>query len=449
MVAVVCVLSGCAPVRAVPTANAPARDREARAAASADHLRELTALLPSGADRCVLARPERLAPERRPLLVRLSQADALAWLPEPVIAAYASVQRERRDGPSGQVTLLYVDAPEAVARAVLDARSGLALEWSNHPEHCTGAACGAQAEFITPRIVRIVRGAYPAQALAGVEVGCRDMAERSAQALELSVSRGGAGPGSMPGAPAARAITELRATAQGVVLTREDILPGLSEAERRAHEQLADEVPSWPVGVISQSARHLRTDTGFRTEIDVLWEDLEFAADDDARALAAEQRATRQEQTTPSGADAATAIEDVLAELGFRLSRMRESRDDERRGQALAARALLERALARDPGDEGLRLMLVELLLSEFKEPRPAHMLLYDIVAGCANKPQCALLRRHAAALEGESALAAALAHDGLAIRARARTLAREILDRMHVGRTFEQAERDVVPAPP
>ena len=438
-------LGGCATSNFAHAGTATAQARAAQAATDPDRLLELAALLPPGADRCVLARPGRIAKERRPLLARMSQADRFAWQPELGVAAYASVLRERRDGPSTQTTLLFIDAAQAGVLAAFAAHSGLALGWGEDDQACGGGPCAAHAVFVAPHILRITRGEVPADSAPGVEVACVQSAQRDANAIEFGVQRERSLTETMPGAVVKQSTTRLRATLEGVRLVRDDVQPNLAEPEWSALEQLRRTSEAWPLGIAGATARYARSAAGLHTEIDVLWEDLELTQGDEARLRNADQLAKALAGTLPDGAAEAYETEDVLAEVGFQLGRMRETQGDEHRAHAVAARGVLERASARNPADDGLALLLVELLLTEFKEPRAAQALLARVAGEKTSAPRRAKLVRHAAALDGETALAAALVRDGLADRKRAHIYAGEIVARMREGGSFDQAEQMVL----
>jgi hypothetical protein len=223
------------------------------------------------------------------------------------------------------------------------------------------------------------------------------------------------------------------------------VQPNLSEPEWSALDQLRRTTEAWPLGIAGATARYARSAGGLHSEIDVLWEDLELTQGDEARLRTADQVAVGLVRTLPDGAADAYQTEDVLAEVGFRLGRMRETQGDEHRAHAVAARGVLERACARSPADEGFALLLVELLLTEFKEPKAAQTLLARVADEKTSAPQRAKLGRHAAALDGEKALAAALVRDGLADRKHAHIYAGEVVARMREGDSFDNAEQRVL----
>ena len=69
-----------------------------RAAALSDDAVELAALLPDGADRCVVARPAKLADRRRALVLVHSWAEPLAWARDLGVVAYATAVAEDSRG---------------------------------------------------------------------------------------------------------------------------------------------------------------------------------------------------------------------------------------------------------------------------------------------------------------------------------------------------------------
>ena len=172
-----CVLAACATPRAEPRPAQPGSPASAATGAEPDPLAALLPELPADVDRCVLARPSRVAAAQRERVARVSQSEPLAWLGELSVLAYASVSRERRDGPGAQLVLARVALPASAARELLDRRSGLRLEWSEQP--CADAACGPRARFVAPNLLRIERGVFPQAEGQGAEVRCKRLSAQS------------------------------------------------------------------------------------------------------------------------------------------------------------------------------------------------------------------------------------------------------------------------------
>lgn len=408
---------------------------------------ELAAELPTDADRCVLAHPVALPPQRRALFARASQAEPLAWLPEFGVLAYASVEHTDREGPSARVSLLAFAIPEPQARALLDARAGIALDWSDAPAPCTADACPVKARFVGPGRLRLERGAFPISPQPGIESRCRTLFEKNARAIEVNSVRAGTNADfELNGLPL-RTSNVLRPGAEGFHVVHDDVLHSVIEADAALQDEAAAGLLLGQAATLGSNVRREKHGAALRTEYDVLWEDLELARDDDVRAQAAEREADARERARPAGDAPAGTRESVESELGYRLDLARRVPIADRDGELLAARALLERALARMPDDEGLALLLCELLVSELHDPAPVAALAQRFATRPGARPRWVTLRRNAAALAGEGALADRLAEDGVVTRRNATQLAREILSRMQEGMAYEAAEHAAIEA--
>lgn len=412
-----------------------------------DPVRELVAKLPAGADRCVVARPALLSGARRALFTRVSQAESVAWRSELSVVAYASAYREYRDAAPGVVALLSFAAEPARVRAWLAARGPQYFDLGDAPRACDGNGCPFHVRFLDAHVLELTRGRFTPRSAAGSEARCARMAERSPDALELSFARSRAllslGLGILP----LTASSELSQSAIGLHVRRNDLMRSIADAERAANDPNAGDVVLGPVGAIGSNMRRQQLDAAVQTEYDLLWEDLELARDDEARMQTAELEADALDHAEPDPSAGDLPREDVLAELGYLLERLRNASADERGARANAARTLLEHALARNGDDEGLALLLTELLLTELGAVEPARELVQRFGSRPFAQARWAELRRHAAALTSVEALAAAMSADRLAPRAKARTLAGEILARLREGAPYAEAERAVLTA--
>jgi hypothetical protein len=435
------VLTGCGPAAVqTPQARTAVSPVTGSAPPPPDRALELAAELPAGADRCVVARPAAIAPPRRSLIARISQAEPMAWIPGLELLAYASAQRDSADGPSGQVSLLWVNGDPGQVRAALDAGSGLVLHWD--AGMCPVSECPVRASFLAAHVVKIERGAFVPGSSAGVEMQCRTLAERSPRAVELSAARRRSfGTFQWHGLPV-RASVEIHATKTGLHVARIDRMRTPEEAERVLLEGTTPEALMPALSALGGEQQRSRVDAALHTELDVDWIDLELLRGDEARLAQAARDADALAAHAP-GEDAAIAgREDVLAELAYRLELVSQATGDARRAQAQAARVLLQDALGQSPDDEGLALLLTELLLSELHEPEGARALIQRFATRAGANPGWAALERHAAALGSEQALAEVLARQGLLDRRRAREAAHDIVTRMREGQSFERAER-------
>jgi hypothetical protein len=439
----VCAFSACGTAEgAVRAPSSPAAGSQ-RAAHEPDRALELALQLPAGADRCVIARPRRVPRERLPLLARLSQADPLAWRKELELEAYASAQLERRDGPGGQVTLLWMRTGDrARARALLAAHGGLGLHWAEDGQSCSPAECPVRARFAGDHVVRIEHGAFVPAERAGVEAQCARTAERAPAAVEVSVVRSRSLGGFMFTGLPLRASAVLRAYGAGIHVSRVDRMRDPIEAERALGEGLSADLLLPRSGSIGTNLQRTRVADAVHTELDVPWQDLALARDDEARLQAAGRDADALSAAQPEPATAASRREDVLAELGYRLELLQRADGEARAQQAQAARLLLEQALARDPDDEGMALLLSELLVAELRDPGSARAIVQRFAARPGASRSWPAIARHAAALTSEEALAQALVEQALIDRRHARVAAHEIVTEMRAGTSFERAER-------
>ena len=85
--------------------------------------------------------------------------------------------------------------------------------------------------------------------------------------------------------------------------------------------------------------------------------------------------------------------------------------------------------------------------MTELHEPAPALALVQRFGSRPGARPRWLVVRRHAAALAGEAALADRLVEDTLAPRRKAPAIARDILERMQQGMAYEPAERAALEA--
>jgi hypothetical protein len=437
-------LFGCA--GAVSAAgNASAIDAAARAKESHPEPLALLAELPGGADRCVLAQPARVDATRRTLTARVSQAEPFAWLPALQVQAYASVERANRDGASARVSLLSIGVAPDQARAVLQAEGGVVFDFEASPTapRCAGVGCPIRARFTASNRLWLQRGELVPVAQPGAEQLCSKLLERNPDAVEASAARGG--PPAELELPL-HTSAELTLTSSGLQVLRIDELPSALEADAALEDDTAG-VMLGPVLAVGSNLRRERRGAALYSTYDVLWQDLEFARDDDTRAHAAEREADVLARALPDPEALPAQRQDVLGQLGYLIDQARASAEPERSGRLSAARKLLEQALARTPDDEGIALLLCELLVTELHDPEPAAQLAKRFATRPVLGTRFALLGRNAAALISADALSARLVADGVAKPRDAPLLARDIQTRMQHGTPYEAAERAALDA--
>jgi hypothetical protein len=441
------VLAGCAggaaeraPSAATPSTPAPAE--------LADDLPALLATLPVGADRCVVARPTSLDAQHRALAARIAQAEPLVWLPQLQVSGYASVERAGRDGPSAAVSVLVTALPEAEARAAIDRDSPDAIDWSATPAPCIDAGCPLRARFVAPHWLRIERGVFTASREPGVEGVCRQQAQQRPALIESTAARESAARAlDLSGLPG-RTTTELRTRGAGLRVQRVDRWESPVEAEAAFQEQATTGLLLGAALSGLGEVRRERRGDALYTEVDVAWEDLELARDDDARMKDAEQRTAALLQVRPDLDTVLRDRDELLGAVGYLLDDARRSGDVQRGRDLQIARALLERGLTEDADDARIGLVLCELLVGELHEAEPAAQLVGRFIAQRADDARLRACGRGAAALISSEALERRLVEDGVVPRRGARNAAREIASRVHDGMAYDSAERAVLGAP-
>jgi hypothetical protein len=445
----VALLAGCSAHAATPVPRAASPAASPRAGdARPDPLLALAAALPAGADRCVLARPIRLRKERAALLARISQAEPFAWLAVLGVEAYAMAHLERRDGPSARVTLLWLTRTSGDLQAAFDAHSGIALRWDQRA--CSGAGCPPRARVLDEHVVRIEHGVFPVRAEPGAEAHCARMAAAAPAAIELGFTRSRRLLDELVGVPL-RSTSALTPAAHGVHVRREALMLTSAEAMLAYQQGVMAEERGFALSWLATDLRVEQVDSTIHTDFDVLWDDLELAAQDDVRTGGAEREADARERAELP-VDAPPDVrsrQDVLAQLAYRLDRAERSTEPERGAQLAAARALLDAACAAQPDDEGLALLRAELPIAELNDAAEGRTLARAGAQRFETRARWHALERRAAALQGEAALASTLTAQRLARGRDATTFAREILERVKAGSSFEDAEREVLDLKP
>ena len=413
--------------------------------AAHDPVRELAAALPVGADRCVLVRTARAPEQRASLLARVSQAEPFAWLAELGVEAYASALLERRNGPAARVSLLWLKETTQQVRDAFDARAGIALRWDDKP--CTGGGCPPRAQVLDGHVLRIEQHAFPIEAEPGASVQCARMAAAAPDALELSFARSRRLLDELVGVPL-RTKSTIALAAHGVHVSREQQMLTAAESQLAYQQGVMAEERGIALAWLATDLRVERVDSALLTDFDVLWDDLELAAQDDLRTAAAEREAAARDRVelTPGEPPDLRSREGVLAQLAFRLDRAERAGEPERALQLSAARELLAAACAAQPDDEGLALLHAELVIGELNDGAAGRVLAREGGARFETRARWQALERRAAAMLGEAALASTLGAQRIARGRAANELAREILEQLQSGSSYDDAERAVLP---
>lgn len=395
----------------------------------------------------MIARPALLPRERSSLIARVSQGEPFAWLAELGLQAYATALRERRDGPSARVSLLWLTHVDDRARAMLDARAGIALQWSGDAP-CEGTSCPARARALDAHVIRIERAGFPEQADPGAEAQCARLAAHAPSALEVAFTRSRRLHEELIGVPL-RSTTTVTLGSHGVHVNRVELMRSMAEAALAQQQGGFVERRDAAWDGLATDLRVEQIDSALNSDFDVLWEDLELALRDDARARAVEREADeRAAAQLPLDAPLELGSrEAVLAQLAYRQERAERGDAQEKASQLNAARALLDAACAARPEDEGLALLRAELVIAQLKDADAGSKLARDGAQRFEALARWQALARGAAALRGESALAAELSAQHLASRRDASKLAHDILERVQRGSDYDDAERAVLPS--
>ena len=418
---------------------------QAATAVPADPALALAALLPAGADRCVIARPVLVPPEHRGLIARVSQGEPFAWLAELGLESYATALRERRDGPSARVTLLWLTHVSDDTRALIDARAGVALQWGQAAP-CAGASCPARAHVLDAHVIRIERDAFPEPTDPGAEVQCSRLAAHAPGALEVAFARSRRLSADLIGVPL-RATSTVTLASHGVHVNRVELMRSMAEAALAQQQGGFVERRGAAWDGLATDLRVEQVDSALHTDFDVQWEDLELALQDDARARNAEREADARASAVlaPDAPFDLSSREAVLAQLAYRQERAEHGDQSERIVQLNAARALLDAACSARPEDEGLALLRAELVIAELKDADASRALTREGAQRFETQARWHALERAAAALRGEAALANALVAQHIADRRAAIAFARDILERVQSGASYDDAERAVL----
>lgn len=317
--------------------------------------------LPTGADRCSVARPYRIDDRQKALAKQVMQTDQLAWDPQLAVIAFASADYGRDDGPSAQVIWLRSTLPEDELKRRLDTK--LAIEW-HASATCAAAPCPMRGEVIGGAVL-LSTEKWPVGLQVGAETHCM-RAAHDPRVLELSAARLRRMPlGELLGLPL-RTTTSVSLASEALVSERVEIMAGRAEAGDRAMRARGD-----VLGLAASEVRVEQEDVLVRTTARYRWDDLELLSQDAARMVAADRAAkTRADQEAPP-LDGPLEPNDYLARAALLLLQLHNALAPERNARRAALHTLLERGLAEHPEHEPIALLLFELRMAE-PERRPA-----------------------------------------------------------------------------
>lgn len=355
-----CALGACASAPKAPpsTAATPGRssgDAGGVLAGADDSALALAKRLPTGADRCSIARPYRIDDRQKALAKQVMQTDPLAWDPALAVIAFASAEYARDDGPAAHVMWLRSTLPVVELQRRLETK--LAIEWNaNVP--CSAAPCPMRGEIMDGAVL-LSSEKWPVAADVGAETHCM-RAAHDPRVLEISAARLRRMPLSeLLGLPL-RSTTSVQLANGALISERIDIMAGRAEASDRAMRARSD-----VFGLAASEVRVEQEDVLVRTTARYRWDDLEMLAEDAARLAAAELAArARNDQEAPP-LDGPLEPTDYLARAALLLSQLNNALAPERNARRQAWHSLLERGLAEHPEQEQLALVLFELRMAE------------------------------------------------------------------------------------
>jgi hypothetical protein len=362
---IACVLGACAS----SPAHQPSTPPQVRAGAGGraepgsgdDSALALAKRLPTGADRCSVARPYRIDDRQKALATQVMQTDQLAWDPQLAVIAFASADYGGDDGPSAQVIWLRSTLPQDELKRRLDAK--IAIEW-HASATCAAAPCPMRGEVIGGAVL-LSSEKWPVGLQVGAETHCI-RAAHDPRMLELSAARLRRMPlGELLGLPL-RTTTSVSLASDALVSERVETMIGRAEAGDRAMRARGD-----VLGLAASEVRVEQEDVLVRTTARYRWDDLELLSQDAARMVAADRAAkTRADQEAPP-LDGPLEPNDYLARAALLLLQLHNALAPERNARRAALHALLERGLAEHPEHEPIALLLFELRMAE-PERRPA-----------------------------------------------------------------------------
>lgn len=416
------------------------RAPEARPAARADDAVEVAALLPERVERCVVARPRRLAARRRRLVLFQSWAEPRAFSAELPVVAYASALAEGRGGRRARRTYLRF----AERRDALEARvRELPVRWLDEP--CEGRACRRPvARWIDARTVEIARYAWPRRALPLSSGACVQLARLEPRAFEVAVDAT-VRMGSLP-VPEPRARRRVLRVDDGALVTRRE-LSFADAVEARVYDAWIRgraRVPEVEVMPLGPSRRRIeQRDERVIVRDERLWEELELALEDERLRRQALALSQRRAEPAPLARVDVTNLAVVRHQVRLRRAALERRSGAARLEAARELAVLLERAWAAHPGELELARTLVRLELDPLGRPARAvehvERVLQSGVAGAVDRWR--LLRREALSHAAAAELAAALAEDGVVDGAEATDAAEDLVALRAAGVPYEWAE--------
>lgn len=411
-----------------------------RTVAPADDAVEIAALLPETAERCVVARPRRLAERRRALVLFQTWAEPRAYAADLPIVAYASATAEGYGGRRARRTYIRFEGPADD----LDARvRRLPVRWLDEP--CEDRECRQPvARWVDERTLEIARYEWPRRSLPVSSAACVQLARTEPAAFEVAVD-GTPRMGSLP-VPEPRATRRVLSAQNGALRTRRELVfadplsARVYESWSRDRASLLD-ATLMPLTPTRQTVE--RQDDRIVVWDERLWEELELALEDERLRRQALVLSRRRSEPTPLVRVDVDNLAVVRHQVGLRRGELSRLSGEARREAAHELATLLERASGVHPAELGWVRLLVRLELDLLGRPERAAARIDELLArGIAEDPsQWRLLRREALSQVSSGRLATALEADGVVQAPAARQAADDLVALREAGVPYEWAE--------
>ena len=402
---------------------------------------ELAALLPDGADRCVVIRPRQVAARRRALVLYRSWGRPEAWARDWELVAYA--EATTRQPRARRSYLRFAARTEALEERV----ARLPVRWLE--EACEGAACRRPvARWVDERTLEIAAHRWPDNRSAGIpSAACVQLATTHPRALELAADRegdpirGGLSPRWVTG-PQPHRIHRLM-FADGAQLTARRVLTFRDEPEAMAWESLRRTTPEVSLMPLDPSSSSVHR-AGNRITVEQVhhWEELELQREDER--LERRAHAHRRARAEPIAVEQVDIdnLAVVRHQVRLRHGEVSRAQGDARRRSAERLAQLLERAIVAHPNHPELAVQLVRLELEVLERPANAVRIVEAVLGLRPVDPErWQLMRRESLARIDPAALASALGEDGVVPPRLAPAVAEDLAALARSGVRYEWAE--------
>ena len=406
---------------------------------------QLAARLPPGANRCAVARPYLVPRARRGLVLRMSQADALPWVPGAPIASFASADRVGPDGRRSSVALVRTTADPATVRRWLEEHAPVRARFEGRGASDEGGRAFS-ARFVDAHTLRLQLGPWPVTSSdgPGAEARCASLAREFPEAAEVASRHGEV---VVLGASAhlpRRTDLVLVADDTAVTITRHMHMASADQAEDRRLDLDELDPYAWSMAgdIYPERVDHTRRRHVLSSRMRILWEDLVLAAQDQRRMAAAIAEDERQrEPRRPMDIDVSN-LAVARSQIGLWTQRVAANRGALRRASAEQLAVLLERAIDAHPSEVELARQLARLSIDELADAEAAIAITERVLATTPpDVEEWRILRREAHAALGPEPLARVLAEDGVVAAAAVQRAAADLAALLRQGVDYEFAE--------